>query len=419
MSEASYNLDQYQGLDEELLVDTLEGKRTYLLVGKKGTQVRLSSSAYQLVKAVRDGTSFHRLAQMVNEQRAGEKVSPAQLEEAYHGVMGKLAQIEERASDDILPGGFWLRWRIFPQGLVQKVSSFLSIFFHPYLAPVFLLIIALGIAGAFWGGMSLELNEASFVPAYLLFLGSLIIHEFGHSSACARYGAEPSDIGFTVYLIYPAFYSDVSSAWRLSRWQRVMVDLGGSYFQFVVGAVFVAAFFLSGWDPLRLAFLMILYGSLFSLNPIFKFDGYWVVADALGVTNLGQQPGRIARHFVDRVRRREAEPLPWPLAITATLVVYSVGTVLVWGVFLIKLLPTVWTRLLEYPKLILTLMSQLVGGLVPTWPDLRTLLVSTFLLLISLLMLWRFAKPLLLLGAKHLPLGRKSLDSSQDQPLTR
>ncbi len=103
-------------------------------------------------------------------------------------------------------------------------------------------------------------------------------------------------------MIYPAFYSDVTDAWRLRRWQRVIVDLSGMYFQLVIGAAYAIAWQCSGWRPFRMAIYGILASGLINLNPILRFDGYWVLCDLLGVTNLGRQPVRLARNLFLRLR---------------------------------------------------------------------------------------------------------------------
>jgi hypothetical protein len=42
-------------------------------------------------------------------------------------------------------------------------------------------------------------------------------HEIGHASACRFSGARPGEMGVGVYLIWPAFYCDVTDAYRLDR----------------------------------------------------------------------------------------------------------------------------------------------------------------------------------------------------------
>ena len=55
-------------------------------------------------------------------------------------------------------------------------------------------------------------------------------HELGHASACRYGGARPGVMGVGVYLVWPAFYCDVTDAYRLNRAGRLRTDLGGVYF---------------------------------------------------------------------------------------------------------------------------------------------------------------------------------------------
>jgi putative peptide zinc metalloprotease protein len=376
-----------RGLQERLIIDTSETQPGYLLAGKNRTYMRLSSSAYHLLQQRSRGTSFAELAEQLSRQK-GQPVSPDEVETACQHILNQIAAIENKSTGN--PTGFWLRLRLIPEKWVARIANRLSIGFQPYVAAgLFLAIISAVV-------LSLRLDffaastPADFWSGYGLFVLSLFAHELGHASACARYGARPSDIGVTLYLIYPAFYSDVSAAWELKRWQRVVVDLGGTYFQFVIGAGYILAYILSGWTPWGDAVLMILAGSLFSLNPIFKFDGYWLVADALGVVNLSQQPTRIARYMWHRLRGQTVKSLPWPPVVIGTLAVYSLASFGIWGLFLLIMLPMLWQQVLVYPSTLLALVNSVLSQ-----PPTLTLdqvggfATETFLVVIAGLMVWQ------------------------------
>lgn len=360
------------------------------MIGTHGTPIRLSSGAYSLLMAVGAGTGFEALAEALSQKR-GQKVSANDVESLYGRLVARLAEIDGRVPGKLLPPGFWFRRGLLSAESVRRLATPLAMFFNPS-AIVCLLA---GILAAFVfllpGGLPEGFGGGAFWPGYGLFLISLIVHELGHASACVHYGVRPRDIGFTIYLIYPAFYSDVTPAWQLERRQRVVVDLGGAYFQLIIGAVYALGFLLTGWSPFRMGCFLILYSCLFSLNPIFKFDGYWVLADALGVTHLGRQPARIIRYLSDRLRGRSTEPLPWRGWVRAVLVVYTPLSFAVWAYFVWRLLPQLWERAVGYPAQILAVARDLLVLTAPAGSRVESLLVSTFLLLISLLMIWRLA----------------------------
>jgi putative peptide zinc metalloprotease protein len=397
--EPAIDLNRVRGLDEELVAHTSEKGITYLLVGEEGGHLRVSASTRQLLRWVKAGRSFTDLAQSLSRQQ-GRKVSSELLASVYRHAVSNL-----QAADTInargLTGSFWLRLRLIPAEWVARIASHLAILFRPALALSLLVAVALSTAAL--GGLHefAKAPASQFWAAYGLFLLSLIVHEFGHASACARYGVKPSEIGFTMYLVYPAFYSNVTSAWQLSRWQRVVVDLGGNFFQAIVGAVYVGLFLWSGEPAYRLAFTMIIYSAAFSLNPVFKFDGYWMMADALGVTNLGEQPRRILRHVWRKLRRLPVEPLPWPRTVVAALAIYTPLSFGFWAYFLGRLLPTLWSLTLGYPKMLRSAAEQLQAG--RGWSSSQALLLQTLMLLILYVMLFRLVQMLVRSLRERLP----------------
>lgn len=197
----------------------------------------------------------------------------------------------------------------------------LSAFYRPWVAVIIFLAITAAVVDFVLGGTDLMLNGTGLSAAYLLLLISLVVHELGHASACKRFGGKPSEIGFTIYLIYPALYSDVSSSWELARGKRVVVDAAGWYLQLGLGGCYMLLYHLTHWYALRMAFFMILFTCIVSPNPLFKFYGYWLASDCLGVTNLAQQPMRLARYLWNKFRG-STERLPWSNTITGVPVVY-------------------------------------------------------------------------------------------------
>jgi putative peptide zinc metalloprotease protein len=386
-------------LGERLLVDTSEREPVYLLATKSGRYLRLAPSAYHLLREKSSGASSEALASALSLQ-TGRNVSSGEVDEAYQNVIERIEQIE--GTPQQLPGGFWLRKQLIPERVVTTVAGHVSFAFHPLAAAVLLAgILAAGVSIA---GHSFRLTTQALGWGYVLFFLSLFAHEFGHASACARYGARPSDIGFAVYLVYPCFYSDVSAAWRLKRWQRVVIDLGGTYFQLIAAAIYAALYALYGWEPLKVALVLIGGSCAFSLNPIFKFDGYWVAADALGVTNLARQPIRIVKHVRDRLLRKAMKPLPWPGYITLVLFFYTLLTFAVWGMFIWFVLPYLGERLLSYPALAAAFARHVSErAQLPDGNEVRSFLISTYVVLLGVLLLGRMVKRILAFVRARLP----------------
>jgi len=115
---------------------------------------------------------------------------------------------------------------------------------------------------------------------------STIIHEIGHTSACCAYGVEHGGIGVGFYLLTPVMFADVTSAWQLSAGKRIVVNLGGVYFELLFSVVLLLGYLIMDSIFFINASLVILIKMLYNLNPFFRTDGYWVLSDALNLPNL-------------------------------------------------------------------------------------------------------------------------------------
>jgi len=123
-----------------------------------------------------------------------------------------------------------------PARVVDRLATWLApLFWSPVvvLALVGLVIadVALLAVGDFWAAVD-ELFAAPAIALliYALLTSSALVHELGHAAACRYGGARPGEIGFGLYLVFPAFYTDVTDSYRIGRAGRVRTDLGGLHF---------------------------------------------------------------------------------------------------------------------------------------------------------------------------------------------
>lgn len=362
-----------------------EDRAVYLCELGNGRYVRLSQNAYDLYRSVQAGVSFDELAAIARKSRPD--VDARDIERAYLGVAEKLARAEDRAEQR--RAGFWLTFTLVPAQWVARISRLFTGAFHP--AAAVLLVAAIMLAGVFAIRNDVIANTIAaehFGSGYLLFIASLLAHELGHAAACVRYGAAPGPIGATMYLMYPALFADVSTAWALNRRQRVAVDLGGTYFQLIVATGYVIAYYATGWEPLQIALLLIGAACMLSLNPILKFDGYWVVADALGITNLGEVPFRLGAAMWARLRGRRLRPLPWSWRTITLLGMYTAATAVFWVYFSWFLVGSIDDAAYSLSRRIDSVWSALGNGELPGRAILA-LLSTMFMLAFVATIAWR------------------------------
>lgn len=139
------------------------------------------------------------------------------------------------------------------------------------------------------------LSGTQIVCSVALTMLGVVVHELGHLTACSRFGARHGGIGLGVYWCMPVLYAEVSGAWMLPRWQRATVDAGGVYFQCVYLIGLGAAYLASGATPFVEAMAWTHFLMLHTLNPVLKYDGYWLLTDLAGMPNLHEQVRAIAR----------------------------------------------------------------------------------------------------------------------------
>ena len=146
--------------------------------------------------------------------------------------------------------------------------------------------------------------------AAALTLVGIVIHELGHLAACAKYGATHGGIGLGIYWCVPAFYAEVHGAWLLPRRARAVVDVGGIYFQCAYVIVLGAMYLASGAPFLLSAIVWTHLLMLHTLNPVLKYDGYWLLSDLTGTPNLHRRVQAITRQVLRAVCDRRLACLP-------------------------------------------------------------------------------------------------------------
>ena len=113
-------------------------------------------------------------------------------------------------------------------------------------------------------------------------------------------------MGIMFLIFNPLPYMDATAAWAFrSKWKRVFVGASG-----MITELFVAACAMFVWANTApgtlhsLAYNMMFIASistvLFNINPLLRFDGYYILSDLLDIPNLHTQANQHLRHLVER-----------------------------------------------------------------------------------------------------------------------
>lgn len=130
---------------------------------------------------------------------------------------------------------------------------------------------------------------------WVILIGLKVIHEFGHAYACKAFGGRVPDMGAFFIVGTPAAYVDASAAWGFHDVkQRMTVNLAGVYVESICAAIAVLVWASTPPGLLATAaYQVALMASVvtlgFNINPLAKFDGYYVLADLSGIPNLRQR----------------------------------------------------------------------------------------------------------------------------------
>ena len=142
--------------------------------------------------------------------------------------------------------------------------------------------------------------QSFFAVDNLLFMGAILIftktvHEFGHGLMCKHFGGECHEIGFMLLVLTPAMYCNTSDSWILpNRWHRIAIGAAGMYVELFMAAIctFVWWYTHPGWLHyfcLNLMFLSSVSTVLFNINPLLRYDGYYMLSDFLEIPNLSEK----------------------------------------------------------------------------------------------------------------------------------
>ena len=120
------------------------------------------------------------------------------------------------------------------------------------------------------------------VLVFLLILAGIIAHELGHSFMAFYNGIGFRPIGFSVYLFYPIFYTNVSGMENLGINEKLSINLGGIAFQTVFMLCLLGLFIASSNSVFMETFKCLAIILLFNSNPLLKTDAYWCYQDVYG-----------------------------------------------------------------------------------------------------------------------------------------
>lgn len=319
----------------DLQVAILPGRYSSRVVVKDPVALRyfqLKDYEYELLRQVGQRRSFEDLVKWFERSFPPLRMSLWQLQEFLHrsrrdGLLTSTGDLDGaalrhsgEASRSAWSGILLQPWAIrlpgiHPGWILDFLAPVCGILFSPACvtaAGVLLSILFLIVAGNASEIFRLLPDPQSFLHAgnVVLLTGciaaSKMFHELGHAVAARRNGVECHEMGVLLLAGLPTLYCDVSDAWMLpSRWSRIQISLGGIWFDLLTGGLAAATWLSTAPGvlnsvALNLAVVCSVSTLAFNLNPLLRYDGYYVLMDLTETPNLGQTAGQALRRWWDR-----------------------------------------------------------------------------------------------------------------------
>ncbi len=136
------------------------------------------------------------------------------------------------------------------------------------------------------------LSPANLFIMWLSIIFVKIFHEFGHATTCRYFGGEVHEMGVCLICFTPCGYVDASDAYMMKhKRHKIYTTLAGVFTEFVIASLCAHAWlYLSPGLLKNIAFNIMFVASIntifFNMNPLMRFDGYYVISDLLEIPNL-------------------------------------------------------------------------------------------------------------------------------------
>jgi putative peptide zinc metalloprotease protein len=201
----------------------------------------------------------------------------------------------------------------------------------PWLAWVYtrgaaLTLLGLGALGVVLTARQWDSFSASFVETlsvdglwgYLVALAfTKSLHELGHALTATRHGLRVSHMGVAFVVMWPMLYTDTGESWRLRRkQQRLAIASAGLAAELALAVLATLAWNLAPdgsaakQSLLYLASTAWLISLTLNVSPFMRFDGYFILSDALAMPNLHERSFALARTALRNTLLGLGEPEP-------------------------------------------------------------------------------------------------------------
>ncbi|MDO5309253.1 MAG: biotin/lipoyl-binding protein [Planctomycetia bacterium] len=195
-----------------------------------------------------------------------------------------------------------------PNRFFDWLLPYVRWFFHPVtlVCCLLLMLSALLLIGIEFDHFRSKLPEFRqfFGPGNLILLSitlffTKVLHEFGHGLSCKVLGGECHELGVMILVLTPCLYCNVSDSWMLpSKWKRAAIGVAGVFVECTLASICTWIWWFTRENTLHYICLNIMFISsvstiIFNINPLLRYDGYYILSDLLEIPNLRQKATKV------------------------------------------------------------------------------------------------------------------------------
>jgi putative peptide zinc metalloprotease protein len=310
----------------------------WLLEREGAGYVQVTELLYRIAEQSTGDQTVEEIADAIT--RDGKPVSPPTIQTLIAQLLIPRGLVEKAdgsvapvAAGSFSPLALNMRVKMIGPDTIRPITNILGVLFWP---PVMLAVLLIAFAAEAWlyvlHGIGASMHDAIYAPGLMLLVLLVVVvsagfHELGHATALHYAGGTIKGMGAGLYIVYPAFFTDVSDNYRLPRWKRVRTDLAGFYFNLIFALAIMGIYLLTGQEFVLLMVLMINLEIIHQLLPFLRLDGYWTLADITGVPDFFSQMTAFVRSALPITGwkgRKLPELKPWAKVVFA---VYTLTTI--------------------------------------------------------------------------------------------
>ncbi len=207
-----------------------------------------------------------------------------------------------------------MRFPLFdPDRFLQRTLPWVQPLFGWFGILLWLAVVGTGavLAASHWTDLTEDIADRVLDPQNLVLLWFVYpvvkaLHELGHAYATRKWGGEVHEIGIMLLVLSPVPYVDASAAWGFrDKRKRMVVGAVGIAVELFLGALALFVWLAVEPGAVRaIAYNVMLISGvstlLFNGNPLLRFDGYYVLSDAIEIPNLGARANQYLGYLFQR-----------------------------------------------------------------------------------------------------------------------